>query len=129
MSEGRIIERVSDGFTFRYYESAAGKQYTHYECERRLDAAKNAMERWFSRTIRTRTMTGDAEQDGFDLQRLRWVADDIAMYAAHIQRELDRLEGVDRKAERIKALRVVEGRSPEEAALFLAKADELAGKV
>lgn len=126
MAEGRIIERTSEGFTFRYYESASGKHYTNFDCERRLSAAKNAMERWFSRTIRTRTMA--AEQDDFDLQRLRWVADDIAMYAAHIQRELDRLEGVDRKAERIKALRVVEGRSPEEAALFLAKADELAGK-
>jgi len=120
MSDGRIIERTADDFTFRYYESAAGKRYTHYECERRLDAAKNAMERWFSRTLRTRTTPCDT-----DLQHLRWIADDIAEYGATVQRELDRLEGVDRKAERIKMLRSVEGRTPEEAAVYLAKADEL----
>jgi hypothetical protein len=125
MSEGRIIERTSDDYTFRYYESAAGIGYTHFECERRLVAAKNAMERWFSRALRTRTTSGDAEQDQYELQQLRWVADEITEYAEVIQRELDRLEGVDRKAERVKALRSVEGRTPEEAAAFLAKAAQL----
>jgi len=128
MSEGHIIERTGDGYTFRYYESKGGKRYSHFDCERRLEAATNAMQRWFSRAIRTRTTQGDAEQDRYELERLRSAADELAEYAAIVQRELDRLEGVDRKAERVKALRMVEGRTPEEAAAFLAKADQLVGK-
>lgn len=127
MSEGRIIECTTGDYTFRYYESPGGKQYSHFDCERRLDAAKNAMCRWFSRAIRTRIDTEDAIQNGYELQRLRWIAQEIAEYAEVVQRELDRLEGVDRKTERIKALRSIEGRTPEEAAAFLAKAEQLEG--
>lgn len=126
MADGRIIGRPSGGYTFRYYESKGGKRYTHHDCERRLEAAQAAMERWFSRAIRTLTTQGNAE-DRYELERLRYVADDIAEYAAVIQREIDRLEGVDRRAERVRALRSVEGRTPEEAAVYLAKADQLEG--
>lgn len=125
MSEGRIIERTNDGYTFRYYESQGGTRYTHYDCERRLTAAKNAMYRWFSRTLKTRTDSGDAEQNSYELKRLRWIAEEVAQYAEVMQRELDRLEGTDRLAERVKALRQVAGRTPEEAAAYLAKADAL----
>jgi len=126
MTEGdRIIEQTNEGFTFRFYESKEGTRYTHYDCERRLKAAANGLYRWFSRTLKTRTTSGDAEQDKYDLQRLRWIADEVAEYAAVIQREVDRLEGVDRTSERVKALRQVAGRTPAEAAAYLAKADQL----
>lgn len=39
--------------------------------------------------------------------------------------QLDELEGVDRRQERIAQLREVAGRTPQEAAAYLAKADEL----
>lgn len=126
-NEGRIIERGSDGFTFRYYEAPGGKRYGHFDCERRLESAINAMRRWFSRSLRTRTTHPPTSADRYELERLRQVADELAEYATVIQREIDKLEGVDRKAERIKALRVVDGRTPEETALFLAKADRLEG--
>lgn len=125
MQGGRIIERSTDGYTFRYFESKKGARYTHYECERRLKTTVDGLYRWFSRTLKTRTTSGDAEQDKYDLQRLRWVADEVAECAAVIQREVDRLEGVDRTAERVKALRQVSGRTPEETAVYLAKADQL----
>lgn len=126
MTQGdRIIERSNEGFTFRFYESEKGTRYTHYDCERRLKAAANGLYRWFSRTLKTRTTSGDAEQDKYDLQRLRWIAAEVAEYVAVIQRELDRLEGVDRTSERVKALREVTGRTPEETALFLAKAEQI----
>lgn len=125
MSDGRIIERTSEGFTFRYFESATGTQYTHYDCERRLKAAMSAIERWFSRALRTRTTSDDPELDRQQLRDLWYEADALAEYVAVIQVEIDRLEGVDRKTERITALRMVEGRTQEEAALFLAKANQL----
>jgi hypothetical protein len=128
MAKGRIIERAFDGFTFRHYESKSGKRYTHYECERQLRTAKGAMERWFVRTLNTHT-TQDTTKGGAELDRdeLRQIADDLTAFAAAVQCEIDRLEGADRRAERARALRSVEGRTPEETALYLAKADELEG--
>lgn len=125
MSDGRIIERTREGYTFRYYESPTGKHYTHYDCEARAKAALAGVARWLSRALRTRTTQGDAEQDRYELERLRWIANELAEYAAAVQVEIDRLEGVDRTAERVKALRIIEGRTAAEAALFLAKADQL----
>jgi hypothetical protein len=84
MSQDRILERTNNGYVFRYYESVAGTRYSHFDCERRLDTAKNAMERWFSRALRTRTQQDD-EMDRYELQRLRSVADDLAQYATVIQ--------------------------------------------
>lgn len=127
MSEDRIIEVASEGHTFRYYQSESGKRYSHYDCERRLKSAQEVMYRWFSRVLKTRTTADDIDQSRYEIMRMRWVAQEISQYAEVIQRELDRLEGVDRKAERIKALRSLEGRTPEEAAAFLAKADQLEG--
>lgn len=124
-ADDKIIERSNDDFTFRYFESEKGTRYTHWDCERKLVAARNAMSRWFSRALKTRTSSGDAEFDSYELQHLRYIAEGIAEYAEVIQREIDRLEGVDRKTERIKALRNVKGRTPEEAAMYLEKAAQL----
>jgi hypothetical protein len=61
------------------------------------------------------------------LAYLRDALRDLSGYVEAAQRELDRIEGVDRRAERIKSLREVAGRTPAEAATFLAKADQLEG--
>jgi hypothetical protein len=45
--------------------------------------------------------------------------------AQHWRREMERRQGVATKRQRIAALRDVRGRTPEEAAVYLAKADEL----
>lgn len=122
---GRIMQTKHEGYTFRYWRSPKGTDYTNFDCERRLQSAINAVSRWFSRTLRTRTVYPDAESRCDDLQRLRWRIDEIAEYAAVAARELDRLEGVDRTQDRIAQLRQIAGRTPEEAAAYLAKADEL----
>jgi hypothetical protein len=102
-----------------------GQEYPHYECERRLKTAIRATMRWFSRTLQTLTVWDDKDMNDHELQRMRYTLDDLAMYVEAVQRELDRIEGVNRSAERIKALRNVAGRTPEEAAAFLKKAEEL----
>jgi hypothetical protein len=127
----RIEERQTDHGTIRFFVSEQGTRYTHHECERRFKASVYNMMRWCSRAIRTRTDWNDegdpsgAVMRAHELQELRWRLGDITAYVEHVQRELDKIEGADRKAERIKALREVAGREPGEAALFLAKADEL----
>ena len=63
-----------------------------------------------------------------EMERLRYLLDDMQTYVEVVQQELDRIEGLDRRADRIKALRNIEGRTPEEAAAFLAKAAQLEGE-
>lgn len=122
---GRIIEREHEGYTFRYWQSPKGTEYTNLDCERRLEAAVWAVGRWFGRTMCTRTTTPDAEQSRDILQVVRWKLDKLAEHITMMQKQLDEIEGVDRKSERIAALRQIDGRTPEEAAAFLAKADKL----
>lgn len=120
MSHGVVRQIQINGLSMR-----KGKTYTHHECERRLKAAWNGTTRWFSRSLRTRTTWNEADMNKHEMERLRYLLDDMQTYVEVVQRELDRIEGLDRRAERIKALRIVKGRTPEEAAAFLAKAAQL----
>ena len=124
----QIRERRTDYGISKTFISESGKLYTHEECQRRLKAAVRGTQRWFSRTIRTLTVWNDPDMNEYERERLRWILDDMASYVEIVAGELDRLDGVDRKAARIAALRNVQGRTPEEAALFLAKAEQLAGE-
>jgi hypothetical protein len=118
--------KVDDDVTFRYFViDRTGTRYSHSECERRLRSAVSTMTRWFHRSIVTRSSWRDPAMNADELERLRWVLDDLQTYVEVVQRELDRIAGVDRRAERVKALREIAGRTPAEAAAFLAKAAEL----
>jgi Lon protease-like protein len=123
----RIQERREDHGITRWLVTEQGKRYTQYDCERRLKSATSAVMRWFSRAVRTRTTWNDADMNEATLAYLRDALRDLSGYVEAAQRELDRIEGVDRRAERIKSLREVAGRTPAEAATFLAKADQLEG--
>lgn len=116
-----------DGGVIRWVvtDERGGQRYTHYDCERRLKSAINAVERWFWRTIKTRPTWDEAQMNELQLRDLRYMLGDLQRNVETIGRELDRIEGVDRRSERIRALREVAGRTPEEAAAYLAKAAEL----
>jgi hypothetical protein len=121
----RVRERRVDHGVVRWVETERGKRYTHHECESRAKSTMHSMMRWFARAVHTRTTWDDADMNAHELERLRWLLGDLAAWLESVQRALDDLEGVDRRAERIKALREVAGRTPEEAALYLEKADAL----
>lgn len=127
-SIGSIEKRENDGYTFRYWRSPKGKVYTNFDCERRFESAIWAVGRWFGRTVRTRTTSPDAEANRDDLRTVRWKLDKLSEHVFMMQAQLDELEGIDRTQERIAQLRQVAGRTPEETAAFLAKADQLEGK-
>lgn len=121
MTHGVVRGIQINGLTF----NKKGKTYTHHECERHLQSAWRGTTRWFSRTLRTRTTWNEAEMNKHEMERLHYLLDDMQTYIEVVQQELDRIEGLDRRAERIKSLRNVAGRTPEEAAAFLAKAAQL----
>jgi hypothetical protein len=118
--------RSDDGDVFKRLKLDGGKKwYSWYDCEHRLKLAGWQVAHWFERALSTRTDWTDAESRKDDLDHLRWRLDEITTIIERAQQELDKLEGVSRKAERIAKLRNVTGRYPEEAAAFLAHADRL----
>jgi hypothetical protein len=127
MSEYSVKERRGDYGIQRWIVTEAGKTYSHDQCESRLKASVNTMFSWFAWTISSRPTWNEADRRRHELWRLRNVAEKIAAYAELVGQELDRLEGVDHKAQRIAQLREVRGRTPEEAAAFFAKAEQLEG--
>lgn len=124
----RIEERETEYGTSRTFVTEKGNRYSHFDCEQQLTSAVRKTQRWFSRAIRTMTTWNDADMRGVEIRDLRWVLSDITNFAEIIQRELDRIEGVNRIEERVKELRAVAGRTPEEAALYLQKAEDLESK-
>jgi hypothetical protein len=123
----RIETREIEHGTFKWLVTDRGR-YSHDECERRLRTAVRGMQRWFGRSFRTLTDWKDKDMRDHEVQHLRNILDDMMTYAEVVQQELDRIEGVNRKSERIAALRNVAGRTPEEAEAFIRKAEELEGK-
>lgn len=134
MSEYDRIEdrQLSNGRTARIYVSTSRygtkdlKRYTHYDCERRFKSAVEAVMRWGYRTLKTRTSWGDdADMNAYELREIRWRLSELQEWIASMEAQLDQIEGVDRLAERIQLLRNVAGRTPEESAIYLAKAEQL----
>ncbi len=122
MSEWDLIEerRNREGDTFRSAE--------HGLLQLRVRAARE------SSPLGVRPVVQSHRQDAHRLggprherrrERLRWLLDDMRDYVEVASRHLDELDGKDRREERIKALRRIAGRTPEEAAAYLAKADQL----
>jgi hypothetical protein len=123
---GTIREVDHGDWTSRHFLATdTGKTFSHDECRRRAEQGERALTRWFSRAMAT-VASGDG-MDEHDLERLEWFLDNISTWLESAQQALDGRRGVQRQEERIKALRNVSGRTPEEAAAFLAKAAQLEG--
>lgn len=94
-----------------------------------IDDAKKAwtpMRRHITRAFNLARRTKDMEMREYDLERLSWFVDDIERWAALLRKEIDQLRGPDlTRRRRIELLRNTSGRTPEEAAAFKAKADQL----
>lgn len=125
MEYDTLGERQMGHGTVRWITTEKGRRYTHYDCERRMAAAWRGVPRWFARAVRTRTTWNDPDMNAREVQQLRDVLADMRSYVEMAERHLDTIEGVDRRAERIRALRDVAGRTPAEAAAYLAKAAQL----
>lgn len=98
-----------------------------------IDDAKKAwtpMRRHISRAISLIRRTRDMEMREYDLERLSWFVEEVERWAALLREEIDHLRGPDlTRRRRIELLRNNTGRTPEEAAAFNAKADQLEREV
>lgn len=92
-----------------------------------LDDARKAWTPLRRHVRRAFTLLSDRDHEDrtYDLERLDWFIDDLEEWARAIRAEVDALRGDLPKLRRIELLRQTTGRTPEEAAAFHAKADQL----
>lgn len=92
MRDGRIVEhKMAHGIVRDFLVGGPGNVYTHHDCMRRAKSAVDALGRWFSRAMRTRTTwTAETEMNRYEL--LREVAGRTRGEAAAFLAKADQLE-------------------------------------
>jgi hypothetical protein len=121
-----IKERSNeDGDVFRYLMLDSGTQYSNLDCINRVEQSSRGFQRWFYRAIQTATVWADPRLAESDTERLGWLLDEMETYISSARQGLAKREASRRREEKIKALRQIAGRTPDEAEAYLSKADEL----
>lgn len=114
---------------FKYLRMPSGKLVSFEGAIHAADLAESAFARAISRAFKLRPdWTGEPDRATYremDFERIEWALEGMEAYISAVREFLNKERGVKSQEERIAALRNVEGRTPEEAAAFLRKADEL----
>lgn len=126
------VETVDNGLgPTHFIRLKSGRQITYWDAMRAVESAATALGTGFSRLFKLAVAQGK-EGDGmfsmsqeYYLETLEYRIDQVEEHMAALRAYLEKLRGSQSKRDRIKALRNVEGRTPGEAAAFLAKADQL----
>lgn len=122
---GERVETVPDmlgGDPVRYIRLKSGRRLSFWEAVADAERAHTDLNRALARAFRLARSDWEVERVEDRVARLE---DYLAVLRAH----LAKLAEERAQCEKIEALRNVEGRSPEEAAAYLAKADELERKM
>jgi mRNA degradation ribonuclease J1/J2 len=119
---GRLYDHYEEINGIKFIKLQSGRMMSFWDMMTRADRDFTAFARSMSRCFKL------ADRD-FDLERLEWRIEQQEDYVRSLREEITRLLKTKDQKERIAALRNVTGRTPEEAAAFLAKADELERKL
>lgn len=111
-------ERVEEVHGVKFIRLKSGRRISIWDAMKAIDGAHTALGTAISRAFKL--VDGD-----YNLEQLEWKIDHLESHIGAIRKEIERLRGVKDQRERIALLRNTDGRSPEEAAAFMAKADEL----
>ena len=106
-----LYEKVHTINDLKFLTLKSGRQVMFWNAKDEADDHYSSMVRWVSRMFKL-------ANDESDLNR-------IDNFVWHLESLVERLNVRKSKEERIAQLRDVSGRTPEEAALYLAKADQL----
>jgi hypothetical protein len=114
------VEQTKNGI--KYIKAKAGRiiwfHNAHSDAERGETMMHTAVGRMF-KTVQA------GEYADLDLERIEWFLDRVERWLGAMRKELERRRGTVKVEDRIAMLRNTNGRSPEEAALYLKKAEEL----
>ena len=115
-----LYERVEELHGFKFIKLKSGRQITFWDALDATKAAHTALGLGVSRALK---LVDDSDE--LDLDRLETFVWHLEAHVAAIRAEIERRRGVRFAEERIARLRMTAGRTPEEAAMFCRKADEL----
>lgn len=118
----RDYERVVERGGFKYIEVKSGRLLTFWDAHRDAERGFTDLTRGVSRAFKL-------TDDDYDLERLGWLIENVQLYCDSAMAEINRQRGVKTQEDRIALLRNTTGRTPEEAEMFLRKADELEGTI
>jgi hypothetical protein len=129
MSERTLYERVEVIRGFKYIRLKSGRLLNFMQAYDLAETAHTDLARAVSRAFKLAgnelPKGDDWDPEDYDLERLEWFLDGVQRWLDSVRETIEKRRGVKTKEERIALLRRVEGRTPEEAAAFLKKADEL----
>lgn len=114
----RIVERRG----FRYVQLKTGRLITFWDAMTAAETAHTDLGRAISRVLK---LAGD----DWDLERLERRLDCVEEHVRQVRVEIEKRRVASSKRERIALLRNTSGRTPEEAAAYRRKADELEGRI
>ena len=117
---GTAYEKVEeDGRGFKWITLRSGRKVSWFNAKDEVDRGMTPVVRWMSRLFK---LAPNEEWAWDDIDRTVYYWETLA---AAYREEIDKHVKHKTKEQRIAQLREVAGREPEEAALYLAKADQL----
>lgn len=125
MSSRTFYERVEETGGHKFIRLKSGRRLHFWDAIREVERADTDLSRAFSRAFKLAGTNSDPDLAAYELERLEDRVRRLEWYLGSLRTEIDRRLGVIGQRERIALLRNTNGRSPEEAAAFARKADEL----
>jgi hypothetical protein len=120
-NHNRAYERPETINGIKFIRMKTGRLVSMWDLMRLIDAAHSDFSRSVSRMFKV-------VSDDYDMEWLERQLESMEDYIAAVREEIAKQRKAWGKQERIKKLRNVQGRTPEEAAAFIQKADELERK-
>lgn len=120
------VEDPKGNGVYRYIKlSSTGRTFSFEDSKKQVEKGLNMITRWMGRIVQIVPNTDDRDLNDYYWEQIEDYCDRLRIIADRWMEEVAKHRKVRTKEERIKALRNTTGRTEEEAALFLAKADEL----
>jgi hypothetical protein len=116
-------DKVKERNGFKFITLKGGRTISFLDALKAAESGHTAISTAISRAFKLRH--DDPELGEWDLERIEWFLDELERYIGAMRKHLERERSTQRAEERIAALRSTQGRTPEEASAYLAKADAL----
>jgi len=119
----RAEEQVVTVRGVKFIRLKSGRHVSFYDAKREAKSGLTILWRSVARMgAVAQPFDGDFD---IDWEQIEWMLDDVQAFVNLWRKEVEKRTGQRTRQERIDHLRLVAGRTPEEAALYRAKADEL----
>lgn len=118
MRDSTRWEKVQEIRGFKFIQLKGGRRVSYWDMRKAAERADSNLIRAISRCLKL-------QDRDYELEDLEWYIRGLHEWVHAVEAEVRKRQGGKTVEERIALLRNTDGRTPEEAAMFEAKADEL----